>query len=477
MSIRLRLTLWYGGVLALVLVVAGGIVWLLIGNSLRASLDDALQVQVTDVRAGFDQNTNVSLDVRDPGRPGIFTIVYDPSQTLQRGTPNAPNLEAAPPAGASETTIDDRRYALYAAPAADGSLIVAGQTLAEVERAVDRLARLMGVVAIGAVLVALIVGWWLAGRALAPTAALARQLSSIGVGELGRRVDVPRNRDEVGRLAAAINSMLARIDDGVHRQRAFVTAASHDLRTPIAALRTELELALRGHATRVELHDAVESAHADAVRLGNLANDLLALAESEPGGREVVRRPVSIEELVEECAADQAAVATAQGVHVAVHAPPTEVIIDRSRIEQAIRNLLANAIRHSPSGSTVEINASVDGLPVPRPPVTADGRSLWRCSIAARAWPTRSARACSCPLRHGRATAIRDSAWQRRRPPYARTAARSATTTGRAAAPSSPSPCRLNGAAFPALGPARARSPRTRPRARPVLRSAPASAA
>ena len=343
------------------LVVAGVIVWLLIGNSLRGSLDDALQVQVTDVRAGFDEDSNVSLDVRDPARPGIFTIVYDETNALQRGTPNAPNLPSVPPAGASETTIGGHQFALFMAPAADGSLIVAGQTLAEVERAVDGLARLMIVVATGAILVALLVGWWLAGRALAPTAALTRQLSSIGVGELGRRVDRRRSNDEMGRLAGAINSMLERIDDGVHRQRAFVTAASHDLRTPIAALRTELELALRGPSSKIELHESVERAHADAVRLGNLANDLLALAESEPGGREVVRQPVSVDELVDECAADQSAVARAQGVHVDIEATSDEVVVDRSRIEQAIRNLLANAIRHSPDGGTVEIHARVDG--------------------------------------------------------------------------------------------------------------------
>jgi len=359
-SIRLRLTLWYGGVLALVMIIAGISVYLLIGTSLRTSLDAALQVQVEDVRAGFNQDTNVSLAVRDPARPGIFTVVYDPSQTLQRGTPDAPDLTAVPPQGPSETTIDGHRYALYAAPAADGSLIVAGQTIAEVERTEDNLARLMIVVFSGSIFVALIVGWWLAGRALAPTAALARQLSSIGVGELGRRVDQPRNNDEVGRLSGAINSMLARIDDGVHRQRAFVTAASHDLRTPIAALRTELELALRGPSSKQELHESVERAHADAVRLGNLANDLLTLAESEPGGRNIVRQSVSVDELVEECAADQSAVARAQNVRVDIKAPPAEVVVDRSRIEQAIRNLLANAIRHSPSGGTVEILAQVD---------------------------------------------------------------------------------------------------------------------
>ena len=222
-------------------------------------------------------------------------------------------------------------------------------------------------------------GWFLAGRALAPTKALARQLSAIGVGELGRRVDTPRHNDEVGRLAGAINSMLARIDDGVHRQRAFVTAASHDLRTPIAALRTELELALRVPSSKAELHDSVESAHADAVRLGNLANDLLALAESEPGGREVVRQSVAVDELVEECAADQSAVARAQGVKVDVEAPADEVVVDRSRIEQAVRNLLANAIRHSPSGGTVEIHASIDDALA-----GGDGRRVLRIEVLDR---------------------------------------------------------------------------------------------
>ena len=359
MSIRLRLTLWYGGVLALVLAVVGLITWYSLGASLRNQLDDALQVQVTDVRAGFEADENVSLAVRDPARPGIFTIVYDPALHVQRVTTAAPDLPEPPQTGTSEMTIGGHSYTLYAATAADGSLIVAGESLAEVDRAVDGLARWLLVIAGGGALAGLAVGWFLAGRALAPTAAMSRQLSSIGVGELGRRIDPANGNDEVGSLAGAINSMLERIDDGVHRQRAFVTAASHDLRTPIAALRTELELAQRGHPPAADLREAIERAHGDAVRLGNLANDLLALAEAEPGGRSIVRQSVAVDELVHECAADQSAVARAHGVQVDIAAPTTEVLVDRSRIQQAVRNLLTNAIRHSPRGATVEINVSV----------------------------------------------------------------------------------------------------------------------
>ena len=205
MSIRLRLTLWYGGVLALVLAVVGIVTWYQLGSSLRGQLDDALQVQVTDVRAGFEADSNVSLAVRDPARPGIFTIVYDPTLQMQRDTPGAPDLASPPQAGPSEATIGGHTYTLYAATAADGSLIVAGESLAEVDRAVDGLARWLLLIAGGGALAVLAVGWFLAGRALAPTAAMSRQLSSIGVGELGRRVERADGNDEVGSLARAIN--------------------------------------------------------------------------------------------------------------------------------------------------------------------------------------------------------------------------------------------------------------------------------
>jgi signal transduction histidine kinase len=219
-----------------------------------------------------------------------------------------------------------------------------------------------------AVLAALVTGWWLAGRALAPTATIGRELSSIGVEDLGRRVRQPDRADEVGRLAAAVNAMLERIDDGVRRHEAFVAAASHDLRTPLTALRTELELAVRGQPTRAELIEAIQAAHGDAVRMGNLANDLLALAEAEPGGRQLVRQPVEARTLLEGCVHDQGPLAQARGIDVTVSAPAVVVNVDRSRIAQAVRNLLANALRFSPEGSTVELAAeAVADAPGSRP--------------------------------------------------------------------------------------------------------------
>jgi two-component system OmpR family sensor kinase len=359
MSIRLRLTLGYAAAVAAVLVAVGLLVWYQLGHDLRASLDDALQVQASDVSAGYDTDESVSLAVRDPGRPGIATAMYNSTGGLLRATPGAPALATTPPVGASEAVVNGQRYALYAVSGRSGVTIVAASSLADIQRARDTLGTLLLVVGLGSGVIALVGAWWLAGLALAPMATMGRQLAAIGVADLGKRVSQAELADEVGRLARAVNSMLRRIDEGVRRQSAFVAAASHDLRTPIAALRTELELARAGPAEPAALLAAIDAAHSDAVRLSGLANDLLALAEAEPGGRQLLRQPVSARQLLESCVADQAPLADRQAVNILATAPDATVSVDRSRIEQAVRNLIANAIRFGPRGTTVEVTADV----------------------------------------------------------------------------------------------------------------------
>jgi two-component system, OmpR family, sensor kinase len=359
MSIRLRLTLAYAAALGAVLVTVGVIIWVQLGRDLRSSLEDALQVQASDVAGDYDSDTAVSLAVRDSGRIGIFTVIYAADGSVERSSTDAPSLASTPAVGVSEAVVNGHRYALYGVAGRNGAQIVAGSSLGEVDRAADVLGTLQLVVGVVAGLAALAGAWWIAGVALAPMSIMGRELAAIGVGDLGQRVTQPDQQDEVGRLAKAVNSMLGRIDEGVRRQQAFVAAASHDLRTPIAALRTELELAERGAHTPEELAAAIHAAHGDALRLGNLANDLLILAEAEPGGRALLRRAVSARALVESCVADQAALADRHSINVFASAPNTKVFVDRSRLEQAIRNLLANALRFGPSGSTVEISAQV----------------------------------------------------------------------------------------------------------------------
>src|SRR2546427_178391 len=131
--------------------------------------------------------------------------------------------------------------------------------------------------------------------------------------------------------------------ESVRRERAFISAASHDLRTPIAALRTELELAERTPDDREGLLAAVRLAHADAVRLSNLAADLLGLAEAEATGRGIVRLPVGVNQLVEGAITRVQPLAAERSTQIQFLGSVAIVNVDRVRLEQALVNLLSNA--------------------------------------------------------------------------------------------------------------------------------------
>jgi len=383
LAIRTRLTLWYGAVLAATIVALGALVWVSTAAILRGSLDKALQVQAADVRSGLDRDVRVSVTRLDPGQPGIFTAVLGPTGDLRQHSPGAP-VGLHPPAGVS--TVHPATglppIAVFAEAAPDGQTIVVGSSLAAIDRNLDSLALLLLGIGIAGFAASLGGGWLLSGRALAPVARLTREATGIDAADLERRLPEPRRLDEIGRLAQTLNGMLDRVADSVRRERAFVSAASHDLRTPIAALRTELELAARDSADADALREAIRVAYADAVRLSTLAADLLGLAEAEATGRALVRRPVAVNELIHAALAVVHPLAAERSTGITVAAPDAVVDVDRVRLEQALVNLLSNAIREAPMRSSVDVIVDV----VPGRPDAAGERFGARGPEGHRAW-------------------------------------------------------------------------------------------
>jgi two-component system OmpR family sensor kinase len=365
-AIRTRLTLWYGAVLAATIAALGAMVWLSTAALLRASLDEALRVQAADVRAGIERPTPIAITQLDPGQPGIFTAIFSGGEVRLHSL-GMPDTLRRPPLGATTERLpgSSSPFALLAESAPDGQTIVVGSSLAAVDRNLASLALLL--VGIGATgfLGSLAGGWLLSGRALGPVERLTNEASVIGAADLDRRLPQPARLDEIGRLAGTLNGMLDRVAESFRRERAFVSAASHDLRTPIAALRTELELAERAPDDPDAMRTAVRLAHADAVRLSNLAADLLGLAEAEVTGREVARQPVASGELVEGAITRVLPLAAERSIVIEFTAGEGIVDVDRIRLEQALVNLLSNAIREGPIGSRVEVVAEVEaGDPV-----------------------------------------------------------------------------------------------------------------
>ncbi|MCU0478358.1 MAG: HAMP domain-containing histidine kinase [Chloroflexi bacterium] len=358
MTLRLRLTAWNALAFTATLLVIAVVFWLLYGAALRRGLDEVLQATAS---AEVDV-----LEVDPNGRPdpgtlprGIYIVILDSSGALVHATAGAPAV-APHSLGLSTLQVrDGASDAVYAAPAQDGRTVVAGSTLAEIDRNLRSLAETMALAGGALIVLSVLGGWWLVGRALAPVSRLAREADAIGSSELDRRLAGVEGDDELGALARTLNRMLARVEASVRRQRAFVVGASHDLRTPLAALRTELELALRHPADGPALRAAVEAAHADAVRLSELANGLLRLAADEPDGRRLDCEDVHLSQLIRGGVELVTASASVRNVAIEVTAPDVLVHVDPSRLVQAIANLLANAARFAPAESAVELTAEL----------------------------------------------------------------------------------------------------------------------
>jgi two-component system OmpR family sensor kinase len=196
----------------------------------------------------------------------------------------------------------------------------------------------------------------MAAAALRPVERMRRRAAAVSAAETGERLPVPLANDEIGRLGRTLNEMLSRLEAAFGRERAFVSDASHELRTPLAILRTELELALRGEHTRQELEDALQSAAEETDRLSNLAEDLLVIARSDQG-----RLPVRIEDLdagdlLVRVAGRFQTRARVEGRPLQPDpAPGVTVRADPARLEQALANLVDNALSYG--DGTVELTA------------------------------------------------------------------------------------------------------------------------
>jgi two-component system OmpR family sensor kinase len=361
MTIRTRLAVWYGIAIAITVSGVSVAVWFRNGAELRSAVDEALAVQAADASANFSAGDGAGALAEDPARPGIFTLVFGRQGTVLGASRSAPQGLTLPHLGVStwQPPGQPSATALYAMASRDGAVVVAGKSLAPIDDEMSRLADVLAATTAIAMVVSIAGGWLLARRALAPIARITAEADRIDAAEprLAVRLQAPNPHDELGRLAATLNRLLDRVDQSIHEQRAFVAAASHDLRTPIAALRMELELALRQGADAEELRAAVASALGDVRRLGSLADGLLSLATSEADGRVPDPEPVALRPLFDDAVRLARGAAEGRDAEVQQDVEDAVVLVDRVRLSQAVVNLISNAVRHDPTGRGVQVRA------------------------------------------------------------------------------------------------------------------------
>jgi len=232
-------------------------------------------------------------------------------------------------------------------------------------RAYGRALESLRVFSFGALLalffVSLVVGWFVSGRMLRPIGQITRAVRRIQASDLSQRINLGGPDDELRRLADTFDDMLGRVDDAFESQRQFIHEASHELRNPLAVIRTNLEVTLSDpDATAEELRHTAEVVERSTERMARLVDDLLVYARK--GTLSLERQPVDVALLISEAADEFAAPAEAAGQALEQEAPPgLWVLGDRLALRQALANLLANAVRLAPAGTTIRVRAGREG--------------------------------------------------------------------------------------------------------------------
>ena len=266
------------------------------------------------------------------------------------------------------------RASKISGPIAHGDVLVQAQTIVEQTNTLHTLLLIELAVSAAALVLALAGGWWLVRLGLRPLEDVEATAESIAAGNLDQRVPGADQPTEVGRLARALNVMLeriqtaftarlaseARLKDSEQHLRQFVADASHELRTPIAAVSAYAELFERGAAQHAEdLPRVISGIRAETARMDRLVNDLLILARLDEG-LPIERAPVELVSLASEAVRTAAAVGPEWPVTFSA-TRPVEVSGDHDRLRQVIDNLLANVRAHTPSGTPASVSVDADG--------------------------------------------------------------------------------------------------------------------
>jgi signal transduction histidine kinase len=241
----------------------------------------------------------------------------------------------------------------------------ATDTLLQVEQAVReqtlQLLRDLSLVALVLLVpVGMAIGWAVAGRVVRPVGTIAGVAREIEATDLSRRIQLGGPPDEIRDLADTFDAMLGRLDQGVRTQRRFVEDASHELRNPLAVIRTTLDVALSDPEDTEGLRRAAEVARRTADRMSTTVDELMALARTSAQPERQL--PVDLAEVVAEVAQEYEAEASTRGVKLS-HLAPTGLVVDgdRSALKRAQANLVANALKVSPAGAVVHCRAGRSG--------------------------------------------------------------------------------------------------------------------
>jgi signal transduction histidine kinase len=373
-DLRFRLTVAAAAVLALALALSASVLLTVLDRALIDTVDESTMQQAQAVRVAADAGTLTSpISTHD----GTIVQVIDAKGRITDVTYGTDRMVPLLDAGTRAkvlgegraTFLDGRPYAIpgplrvVVISADHGQTVLAARPIGEIQTSLGTAGRVLLVGTPALVVLLAVASWLMIGRTLRPIAALRRGAADITHTARSRRLPVPQSRDEVHSLATTLNGMLARLEEAEQRQRALVSDAAHELRSPLASIRLQLEVAI-GHPEGQDWQETAEGVLEDAMRLSRLAEDLLALARlDERGGVPARSEPVNLDEVVRQ-------VAERYGEARLSVCDPVLVRGDALDLSRVLTNLMDNAARHT--SSKIEVALTADGVLT----VTDDGPGI-----------------------------------------------------------------------------------------------------
>ncbi len=402
MPIKLRLAILFSLVTAIIVTVGSVLFLHQVSSGLQSSLTAGLRTKgyilgqnvsggsqsgptgsssTQDVPSNLNGPDTNSAEVQLPGLPFSVAAPNSSVTAAQILNSNGTVLESfgvpasAPLLGASQSNsaasheLIIRKY-LYnkptlllaePVPGSSGQVAVIGASLRNIDSSIERVKVELALFGALMVLIAGLIAWALSGAALAPVSKMRRQVETIF--ELGQwsSLEVPKTKDEVAHLAKTLSELLRRLEESISRQRGFVTVAGHELRTPLAILKGELELAQKSDRTESELRSAVAEALDETERIIRLSEHLLLLARKDEGAAIVTLEMKELSPLLARSIDDFSNLAKEHDVSLMLDCDESVICeMDESALRQIMANLLGNSLRYSPSGAVIQITCQYE---------------------------------------------------------------------------------------------------------------------
>ncbi|MCX6380105.1 MAG: heavy metal sensor histidine kinase [Armatimonadetes bacterium] len=389
-SLRAQLALWYGAILALTLLLLSVFTLLLLRQYLTSRADDTLKLHATDTSRTIAAIL-YRYNTENPGRPpspdiekafidnndlqswGRYVQVINPygnpvvrSDALK--TIPLPRLDEALQDGLkgktrfdTESKLGEYPVRIVSVPVVMGQnvpyIVQVGASVEGVDTALTRAANLLLILTPSVFLIALLGGGILVGRALKPVDDMTQAALTIESKRLDVRIVPPRSDNEISRLASALNEMIARLDKSFRQIERFSADASHELKTPLTAMRGEAEVALMGEKTPHEYQETLRSVIEETERLSSIVTNLLLLARADANQVKLRQEEVSLDEIAME--AFEGVESLARRKHISLdiaEMDETPLLGDSLWLQQLAANLLQNAVNYTPEGGSVVLS-------------------------------------------------------------------------------------------------------------------------